>query len=84
MGGQPLWWTQDCSGLQLERCIAAAPPRCMPDPIPALHLTCMHACAPAVRVYDARMMSRGRPMPWVLSFVPHQVRAALVRAGESG
>jgi hypothetical protein len=27
----------------------------------------------AVRVYDARMMSKGRPFPWVLAYVPNQV-----------
>eukprot|EP00200_Dunaliella_tertiolecta_P012271 CAMPEP_0202374152 /NCGR_PEP_ID=MMETSP1127-20130417/5040_1 /ASSEMBLY_ACC=CAM_ASM_000462 /TAXON_ID=3047 /ORGANISM="Dunaliella tertiolecta, Strain CCMP1320" /LENGTH=543 /DNA_ID=CAMNT_0048971237 /DNA_START=53 /DNA_END=1681 /DNA_ORIENTATION=+ len=31
---------------------------------------------PLVRVYDARMMSRGRPMPWVLAYVPSPVAAA--------
>ncbi|KAF5837513.1 hypothetical protein DUNSADRAFT_4259 [Dunaliella salina] len=31
---------------------------------------------PLVRVYDARMMSRGRPMPWVLAYVPNPVAAA--------
>lgn len=28
---------------------------------------------PIVRVWDARMMSKGRPMPWVLAYVPNQV-----------